>query len=150
LYSPGLADRVQSLGAHLRFDCLLPADLKELAIIVTARHWTAQFEWYAHSRFALEAGLGQEIVAAIAEDRRPKDLSPTREAVYDFCVELHRQGRVSDLTFQRALDHLDRRSLMDVIVLCGFYTLIAMVLNVAQVSVPEGAPPLAERRAPTA
>ena len=150
LHNPALADRVQSLGAYFRFECALPADLKELAVLVTARHWTAQFEWYAHSRFALDAGLGEETVAAIAEDRRPGHLSPARAAIYDFCVELHRQGQVSDPTFQRALEYLDRRSLMDLIALCGFYTLIAMVLNVAQVAVPEGQPPLAERLAPGA
>ena len=146
LHSPGLADRVQSLGAWLRFECSLPADLKELAIILTARRWTAQFEWYAHSRFALEAGIGQDIVSAIAEGRRPEGLSPVRAAVHDLCIELLEDGRVSDATFRRALDHLDRRSLMDLVGLCGYYTLIAMVLNVAEVPIPDGATPLAEPR----
>jgi 4-carboxymuconolactone decarboxylase len=146
LHSPGLADRVQGLGAWLRFECALPADLKELAIIVTARRWTAQFEWYAHSRFALEAGVGEAIVRAIAEDRRPEDLAPPQAAVYDFCSELLDQGRVSQVTFQRALDHLDHRSVMDLIGLCGYYTLIAMVLNVAQVPIPQDAVPLGPPR----
>jgi 4-carboxymuconolactone decarboxylase len=146
LHNPMLADRVQSLGAYLRFECSLPEDLKELAIIVTARHWTAQFEWYAHRRFALEAGISNEIVAAIAEDRRPDDLSPVRAAVYDFCIELHEEGQVSAPTFQRALDHLDRGRLMELIGLCGYYTLIAMVLNVAEVPIPDGEPPLGRRK----
>ena len=146
LHSPGLADRVQSLGAYLRFECSLPEDLKELAVLVTARRWTAQFEWYAHSRFALEAGLSSEIIAAIAEDRRPEGLSPVQAAIYDFCVELHDKGQVSDGNFQRASDHLSLRSVMDLIALCGYYTLIAMILNVAQVPVPEGGPQLNERQ----
>lgn len=146
LHSPRLADRVQSLGVYLRYECSLPADLKELAIIVTARHWTAQFEWYAHSRFALEAGISAEIVAAIAEDRRPDGLSPVRAAIYDFCIELHEEGRVSNETFRRALDQLDHRSVMDLVGLCGYYTLIAMVLNVAEVPIPQDAMPLRQRR----
>jgi 4-carboxymuconolactone decarboxylase len=146
LYNPMLADRVQSLGAHLRFECSLPEDLKELAIIVTARHWTAQFEWYAHRRLALAAGISDEIVAAIAEDRRPDDLSPERAAVYDFCIELHEEGRVSAPTFQRALDHLDHGRVMELIGLCGYYTLIAMVLNVAEVPIPDGEPTLGRAR----
>jgi 4-carboxymuconolactone decarboxylase len=146
LHAPMLADRVQSLGAHLRFQCSLPEDLKELAIIVTARHWTAQFEWYFHRPLALAAGISDDIVAAIAEDRRPDDLSPVRAAVYDFCIELHEEARVSAPTFQRALDHLDRGRLIELIGLCGYYTLIAMVLNVAEVPVPDHEPPLGPRR----
>jgi len=145
LHSPELADGVQRLGAYLRFACSLPDDLKELAILVTARHWTAQFEWYAHSRFALEAGVGEAIVRAIAEDRRPEGLSPVQAAVYDLCLELLGTGRVADPTFRRACDHLDRRQIMDLVGLCGYYTLIAMVLNVAEVPVPDGEAPLALR-----
>jgi 4-carboxymuconolactone decarboxylase len=150
LYAPMLADRVQSLGAHLRFESSLPEDLKELAIIVTARHWTAQFEWYFHRPLALAAGISDDIVAAIAEDRRPDDLSPVRAAAYDFCIELHEEGRVSAPTFQRALDHLDRGCLMELTGLCGYYSLIAMVLNVAEVPIPDDEldePPLGPRRA---
>ena len=139
----------RACGACLRSASSLPEDLKELAIIVTARHWTAQFEWYAHRRLALAAGISDEIVAAIAEDRRPDDLSPERAAVYDFCIELHEEGQVSAPTFQRALDHLDRGRLIELIGLCGYYTLIAMVLNVAEVPIPDGEPPLG-RRARTA
>jgi len=145
LHNPSLADRVQTLGAYLRYGCSLPDDLKELAIIVTARHWTAQYEWYLHSRFAVEAGISAEIVAAIAEDRRPDGLSPVQAAVYDFCIELHEEGRVSDAMFQRALDLMDRRRLIDLIGLCGYYTLIAMVLNVAEVPIPDGEAPLRRR-----
>jgi 4-carboxymuconolactone decarboxylase len=146
LHNPGLADRVQSLGAYLRFESSLPADLKELAILVTARHWTAQYEWYAHRRLALDAGVSAAIIAAIAEDRRPDDLSPVQSAVYDFCIELHQEGRTGDATFRRALAHLDRRQVMDLIGLCGYYTLIAMVLNVAEVPIPQDQTPLGRHR----
>ena len=142
LHSPGLADRVQSLGAYVRFESPIPEDLKELAVLVTARHWTAQFEWYAHSRLALKAGVRPEVVAAIAEGRRPEGLSPAEAAVYDFCRELHGGRRVSDAMFERALAHMGRRGVMDLVGLCGYYALIAMVLNVAEVPAPEGEPPL--------
>jgi 4-carboxymuconolactone decarboxylase len=143
-HSPELCQHVQRLGAYLRFECPIPEALKELAILVTARRWSAQFEWYAHRRLALEAGLDPRIIEAIAEHRRPDGLSAAQAAVYDFASELHSDGRVSDSTFARAAEHLDRRSLIDLVALCGYYSLIAMVLNVAEVPVPEGAPELAD------
>lgn len=146
LHSPELCQHVQRLGAYLRFECPIPADLKELAILVTARHWSAQFEWYAHRRLALEAGLDPRIIEAIAARRRPDGMSPVQAAVYDFASELQREGRVGDAAFARAAEHLDRQSLIDLVALCGYYGLIAMVLNVALVPVPEGAPELEDPR----
>jgi 4-carboxymuconolactone decarboxylase len=138
-HSPELCQHVQRLGTYVRFECPLPEDLKELAILVTARHWSAQFEWYAHRRFALKAGVDPKLIDAIARRQRPDGMSPVQAAVYDFASELHRERRVSDATFALAREHLDRRSLMDLVGLCGYYGLIAMVLNVAEVPVPEGA-----------
>jgi 4-carboxymuconolactone decarboxylase len=141
-HSPELCQHVQRLGAYIRFECPMPEDLKELAILVTARRWSAQFEWDAHRRLALEAGLDPRIIEAIAARRRPDGMSAAQAAVYDFASELQRDGRVSDSIFARAGEHLDRRSLIDLVALCGYYALIAMVLNVAEVPVPEGAPEL--------
>src|SRR5688572_24221903 len=143
-HSPELSQHVQRLGAYIRFESTLPEDLKELAILVTARHWSAQFEWYAHRRLAAKAGLDPAIAAAVAERRRPDGLTPIQAAVYDFVSELHRDHRVSDATFARAAEHFDRRTLMDLTGLCGYYALIAMVLNVAEVPVPEGEPELTD------
>jgi len=142
LHSPELCQHVQRLGAYVRFECPIPTHLKELAILVTARHWNAQFEWYAHRRLALEAGLDPRIIDAIAERRRPDGMSAAQAAVYDFARELQRERQVSDATFARAAEHLDRQSLIDLVALCGYYGLIAMVLNVALVPVPAGAPAL--------
>jgi 4-carboxymuconolactone decarboxylase len=142
--STSSCQHVQRLGAYVRFEHPLPEDVKELAILVTARHWSAQYEWYAHRRLALKAGLEPQIIEAIAERRRPDGMSPMQAAVYDFASELHRERRVSDATFARAAEHLDRRSLMDLVGLCGYYALIAGVLNVAEVPLPEGVPPLPE------
>jgi 4-carboxymuconolactone decarboxylase len=144
VHSPELCQHVQRLGAYIRFECPIPEDLKELAILITARHWSAQFEWYAHRRLALEAGVDPRIIDAIAARRRPGGMSEVQAAVYDFASELQRERQVSDATFARAAEHLDRRSLIDLLGLCGYYALIAMVLNVALVPVPEGAPELEE------
>jgi 4-carboxymuconolactone decarboxylase len=143
-HSPELCQHVQRLGAYVRFECPIPEEVKELAILVTARQWSAQFEWWAHRQLALKAGVKPEIIEAIAARRRPDGMTAVQEAVYDFANELHRERRVSDATFARAVEHLDRRCLMDLVGLCGYYTLIAMVLNVAEVPLPDGAPALAE------
>jgi 4-carboxymuconolactone decarboxylase len=142
LHSPEMCQHAQRLGAYIRFECPIPDDLKELAILVTARHWSAQFEWWAHRKLALKAGLDPEIIEAIAARRRPEGMSAVQTAVYEFASELHRERQLSDATFARAAEHLDRRSLMDLVGLCGYYTLIAMVLNVAEVPVPDGEPEL--------
>jgi len=143
LYSPGLADPVQQAGAHLRYHSSLPAALNELAILITARFWTAQYEWHAHRRLALEAGLDPTIADQIARGERPSGLSPEQTAVYDFCAELHSNHGVSDKSFSAVEQKFGRRGAMDLIGICGYYTLISMVLNVSQVPLPAGvAPPL--------
>lgn len=143
-HSPDLCQHVQRLGAYIRFEYPIPEEVKEVAILVTARHWSAQFEWWAHRQLALKAGVAAEIIEAIAARRRPDGMSPMQAAAYDFASELHRERRVSDATFARAAEQLDRRCLIDLVGLCGYYALIAMVLNVAEVPVPDGQPELSE------
>jgi len=96
LRSPELADRLQKVGAYVRFESSLPARLSELAILVTARHWSAQYEWYAHRRLGEQAGLAPAIADAIAARRRPAAMQADEAAVYDFCRELHETKHVSD------------------------------------------------------
>jgi 4-carboxymuconolactone decarboxylase len=142
LHSPGLADPVQQVGAHLRYRSSLPTVHNEFAIIITARHWTAQYEWYAHRKLALEAGLDPALADQIARGERPVGMSPEQTAIYDFCTELHQQrSGVSDKVFQAVVDHFGHQGAVDLIGLCGYYTLISMVLNVAQVGLPKDAPP---------
>ena len=95
LHSPGLAGPAQQLGAHVRFSTSLPAALNEMAIIMVARRWSAQFEWYAHRRMALDAGLDPAVASAIAEGRTP-DLDDEGAAVYRFASELLDRADVSD------------------------------------------------------
>src|SRR3546814_14524215 len=102
LRSPELAKRAAHLGEFLRFSTSLPPRLSELAILVTARAWTAQYEWYAHAKLALKGGLDATIVDAIAERRDPPFRNEDERIVYDFCHELHPTHGVSDATYERA------------------------------------------------
>ena len=145
LRSPELADRLQSVGAYVRFESSLPARLNELAILVTARHWGAQFEWYAHRQFAHKAGLAPAIADAIAEGRRPAAMQADEAAVYDFCSQLHEAKNVSDAAWRAALELFGERGVIDLIGACGYYTIVSMVLNATRHPMPDGvAPPLRE------
>lgn len=140
LRSPELADRAQKLGEFLRFNTSLSKRLNEMAIIITARAWTAQYEWYAHARLAREAGLDDAIIKAIAERRRPDRMAEDEAVVYDFCTELHRDHRVSDATWKRAVAAFGETGAVELIGVSGYYVLVAMTLNVAEVQLPEGEP----------
>jgi 4-carboxymuconolactone decarboxylase len=141
--SPVTADKALDLGNHIRHGNALPDRLVELAILVTGRHWSAQYEWWAHYKRAREAGLPMHIADAIALNERPKHMQPDEEAVYEFSRELHRTMQVSDATWARARALFDEKQVLDLIATCGFYVLISMVLNVARAGIPGGeAPPL--------
>lgn len=141
LRSPEIGNIVQSLGGAIRFKSSLPAKLNEFAICITARYWTANYEWYAHCKLALEAGLDPAKAQAVAENRRPANMDEAEAIVYDFSHELHHQKSVSDENFKRALDCLGERGVFDLIAVNGYYSLISMVLNVDRVPLPEGATP---------
>lgn len=144
LRSPALAAHAQKLGAYVRFESSLPARLNELAILITARYWSAQYEWYAHHKLALQAGLDAQLAAEIAQGRRPANMKPDEAAVYDFCTELQHDKQVSDASFAAALGLFGERGVIDLIGACGYYSLVSMVLNVERHPLPEGvAPPLA-------
>ncbi len=141
LRSPEVADRVQSLGALARFNETLPPSLRELAIIMTARHWTAHFEWYAHKRAALAAGLDAGIVDAVAEGRRPERMSDTERALYDFCEQLLGTGRVDTPAFDAAVAVFGERGVVETITTVGYYSLVSMFLNVDEYPLPDGVEP---------
>ena len=141
LRSPELADRLQKVGEHLRFSSSVPRRLNELAILITARAWDAQFEWYAHHRLALEAGLEPAVAADIAEGRRPASMRADEAVVYDFCTELRATRRVGDATLAAALGLLGEQGVIDLIAVSGYYDVVSMTLNVAEVALPDGLPP---------
>jgi 4-carboxymuconolactone decarboxylase len=143
LRSPELCDLVQRVGAYVRFKSVLPAALNEMAICLAGRKWTAQYEFYAHRRLALEAGLDAAILDAIAAGERPAKLSNDEAAVYDFASELLGTGQVSDASYAGVKDRFGERGVMDLIGAVGYYSLVSMVLNVDRVPLPAGvAPPL--------
>ncbi|MBI3937224.1 MAG: carboxymuconolactone decarboxylase family protein [Betaproteobacteria bacterium] len=150
LRSPHIGNIIQSLGAAIRFRSSLPPKLNELAILVTARRWTSQYEWFAHHRVALEAGLDPAIGEDIAQGRRPAKMSDDEAIVHDFSRELHETQRVSDATYQRALDRFGESGVVDLIAVNGYYVLVSMALNVDGTPLPDGAkPPLPQLKANT-
>jgi 4-carboxymuconolactone decarboxylase len=142
LYSPEIGDHAQQLGAQVRFHNSLPEPLKELAILVVARFWTAQFEWYAHHRLALEAGLDPAIAEAIAAGKRPAKMSPDEAAIYTFCTELLDTREVSDAAFAGVKDRFGDKGVVDLICTMGYYGLVSMTLNVNRYPLPADATPL--------
>jgi 4-carboxymuconolactone decarboxylase len=141
LRSPELAQRLQKVGEYLRFESSVPRRLNELAILITARAWDAQFEWFAHHRLALEAGLDASVAADIAEGRRPATMRADEEVVYDFCTELRATRRVSDPTLAAAIELLGEAGVIELVAVSGYYDLVSMTLNVAEVALPEGTEP---------
>jgi len=143
LRSPELCDLVQRVGAYVRFSSSMPPRLNELAIIMAGRKWTAQYEFYAHRRLAIEAGLKSEICDAIANGTRPTAMAEDEAIVYDFCSELLSTGQVSDASFKRVADKFSERGAIDLVGAVGYYSLVSMVLNVDGVPLPPGeTPPL--------
>jgi 4-carboxymuconolactone decarboxylase len=138
LRSPEMGDLGQQFGAATRFATAVPRKFYELAIIITARHWTSQFEWLAHHRSALQAGLSPAIADAIAEGRRPAAMPPDEEAVYNFATELLDKKQVSDSAFAAAKTLLGERGVVDLISVMGWYGTVSMLLNVDRYPLPEG------------
>lgn len=136
--SPELAEHLQKAGEYIRFNTSLPKRLNELAILITARHWTSQFEWYAHRLIALKAGLGAKLIDELARNRRPKRMRADEAAIYQFCTQLHRRKNVTDAAYRRAVALLGEQGVMDLIGASGYYTLVSMTLNVARVPLPPG------------
>jgi 4-carboxymuconolactone decarboxylase len=141
LRSPQMGDQFQEFGASMRFMDSIPAVLRELAIIVTARHWTQEYEWQAHSRAAAQAGLDASAIAAIRHGRRPDSLEPDEAAVYDFSTELLTRHEVSDSTFAAARGAVGERGVVDLMALMGYYQMVAMMLNVDRHPLPAGVNP---------
>jgi 4-carboxymuconolactone decarboxylase len=140
LRSPELADAAQKLGAYVRFKTSLPAKLNELAILVTARYWTAQFEWYAHAQLAEKAGLAVDVISEISRGEKPKKLSKEEIAIYSFAKELHEKKEVSDATFAAVKDLFGEKGVIDLVGACGYYTMVSMILNVERQPLPDGKP----------
>jgi 4-carboxymuconolactone decarboxylase len=141
LRSPELMSRLQKTGEYVRFENSIGPKLTELVILLTAREWTQQFEFNAHQPLGVKAGLKQDVIAAIAEGRRPPGMADDEEIAYDFCTELHRNQSVSDTTYARAVKRFGEQGVVDMTGLTGYYTVLAMIMNVARTPLPDGVKP---------
>lgn len=138
LRSPEFARRLQRLGEYLRYDSSLAPRLREMAILLTAREWTQDFEWDVHAPAAAEAGLPAAAIAAIADGRRPDPMPEDEALVWDAIAELQRTRSLSDTTYARAVHAWGERGVIDLIGTVGYYETLAMIMNVARTPLPAG------------
>jgi 4-carboxymuconolactone decarboxylase len=138
LNSPEMARHATRLGGMLRFDTTFPAKLSEIAILVTARHWTSHYEWFAHKRLALKGGMDPKIIEAIRDRRTPEFDDPKGKIIYEVAKSLHEGHGVSKPLYDEAIKMLGERGLVEVIGLCGYYTLVSMTLNTFEYDLPDG------------
>lgn len=132
MYSPQVMSTARAMGDYLRYKSAIGNTLSELVILMTAREWMQSYEWSLHYPIALKAGIRKEIADDIAIGRRPTAMSPDEETVFDFTDELLRKKQVSDATFERAKSQLGMKGVVDMTGIVGYYTFLAMQLNVAQ------------------
>jgi 4-carboxymuconolactone decarboxylase len=140
LHNPELADKWQQLGALLRYRTSLAPRLSELAILVTARHWDCQFEWFAHEPEAVRGGLSVAVIEAIKHCQRPTFEHADEQAIYEYCSQLHERHVVSEEVYGRALRHFDALGVVELTALTGYYTMVAMTLNAHELPLPDGTP----------
>ena len=140
MYSPEVMSRARAMGDYLRFHSAIGNTLSELVILITARAWSQGYEWSAHQPLALKAGISRDIVDAIAEGRRPTTMSADEEIAYDFTMELQHNKGVSDTTYAKAEKRWGKKGAVDIAGISGYYTFLALQLNMARQPVPANAP----------
>ena len=133
--------RLQKVGEYIRYQNSLGHKLTEFTILMTSRRWTQEFEWDSHYDLALKAGMEPEILAAVREGRRPMGMSSDEEVVYDFCSELAQNQSVTDATYARAVKSFGEMGVINLTGTVGYYTALAMIMNVARTPLPPGKTP---------
>jgi len=140
LHSPELARRTRSLSEYLRFQSTPSKRLAEIAILITGRHWRAEFEYYAHAQLARNAGVQETIIEAIAAGKRPDFPEPDDEIVYDLCTEMLETRRITDATYKRAVDAFGLQMVVELIAIMGYYCMVSITLNAFEAPLPAGEP----------
>ena len=130
LASPELLTRVSALGEYLRYRSALAPRLSEFVILITAAHWRQQYEWDLHAPIALNAGVAQSTLDALAAGQRPEDLVEDEAALYDFCRAVHERTHPGEALHARAVQAVGKQAVIDALGICGYYAMLAMVLNV--------------------
>ena len=138
--SPECAAIAQDLGAHVRFRSCLNDRVREVVICTTAASIRAQYEWFAHARIALEAGVSSATLEAIRTGGTPDDAPEDETMAHAFTTELLNTKRISDASFSKAVDMFGEEGLVEIVGACGYYTLVGLTLNVAAVPLPDGEP----------
>ena len=138
LNSPDIARHATRLGEVVRYNTMFPPKLSEIAILVTARHWTSHYEWFAHRRLALQGGMDPKIIDAIRDRRIPEFDDPKAKMIYEVAKSLHEGHGLSDSLYADAVKTLTERGVVEVIGLCGYYTMVSMTLNTFHFGLPEG------------
>ena len=138
---PELAERCNKLGIYLRDGTSLPKPLSELTILITARLWNVQFEWFVHEILGEKAGLDSEVVKAIRENRRPHFDQEDQKIVYDYVVELQHRRKVPTDIHNRAVELLGEDGVVDLVAIAGYYTMVAITCNAFQPALPGNAEP---------
>jgi 4-carboxymuconolactone decarboxylase len=141
LRSPQLMLQAMSMGDYLRYHNSLPQKINEFVILISAREWTQQLEWQIHQPIALKAGLAPAIAEAVARGERPAGMDRAEEIAWDFSTQLHREKKVEDKVWARAVAEFDEQGVMDMAGTCGYYTFLAMAMNAAQTA-PDPAKPM--------
>jgi 4-carboxymuconolactone decarboxylase len=141
LRSPEMGDLAQKFGAEMRYHSSIPRKLNEFAILITARHWSSQYEWYAHQRDGLKYGLEAAVIDSLATGKRPIPMDADETIVYNFCNELLKTTQVSDATFKTTAGKFGERGVVDLIGTIGYYNLVSMLLNVDRYPLPDGVKP---------
>ena len=140
LHAPAFGELAQRLGGHCRYKTLVPPRLSEFAILVTARLWRAQFEWFAHAPMAERAGVKKETIRDLHRGAVPKSAAKDERAIYDFVTELYESKRISDRNFARVHTLLGMKGTIELVGIIGYYALISMILNVFRMSPPASEP----------
>ena len=142
LRTPEFAELAGSFGMYLRTQTTLPRRLLELTVLVTARNWTAQYEWYAHEQHVGVAGLDEGLVENLRLGKKPDFKAADEAVVYDVATEIHDTKKLGDGTYQRALETLGEQTVIDLLTVIGYYTMIAVVLVGLEVETPDNSTPL--------
>jgi len=142
LRTPEFAELAGSFGMYLRTRTTLPPRLLELTVLITARNWTAQYEWYIHEQHVAAAGLDANLVEELRLGKKPEFITADESVVYDVATEIHKTKILSEETYQRALESLGEQTVIDLLTIIGYYTMLAVVLVGLEVETPDGSIPL--------
>jgi len=141
LHNPDLTDRVQALGELLRYRIGIPEQLREIGILVVASRWRCEYEWYAHSQVAAKSGVPADIIQAIREGRTPEFADARQQLVYDFARQVQERQRVSDTTYDAAVEAFGKTGVVELATLIGYFSMVSVMLNAHAVPLPEGVSP---------